>query len=94
LAIRISLLAERIHWQNLVNYGVLPLTLYDPHDYDRLAQGDVLVLEALHDLAPDRHVQARINGRGQVVELAHQLSQRQCDQLRAGGLVNWLKART
>lgn len=84
----------RIHWQNLVNYGVLPLTLCDPHDYDQLAQGDVMVLEALHDLAPGRRLQACIKGRGQVVELVHQLSQRQCDQLRAGGLVNWLKART
>jgi aconitate hydratase len=84
----------RIHWQNLVNYGVLPLTLCDPQDYDRLVQGDVLALDALHELAPGTRMQATIKGSGQLVELAHQLSQHQCDQLLAGGLVNWLKTKT
>ena len=30
----------RIHWQNLINFGVLPLTCVDPSDYDHLKQGD------------------------------------------------------
>ena len=32
----------RIHRQNLINYGVLPLVFVDPEDYDRLRKGDVL----------------------------------------------------
>src|SRR5439155_9689700 len=32
----------RIHRENLVNFGVLPLTFVDAGDYDRIAQGDVL----------------------------------------------------
>jgi aconitate hydratase len=32
----------RIHRQNLINYGVLPLVLANPKDYDRLEKGDVL----------------------------------------------------
>jgi aconitate hydratase len=32
----------RIHWQNLVNFGVLPLIFMDAADYDRLEQGDVI----------------------------------------------------
>ena len=31
----------RIHWQNLVNFGVLPLTFNDPADYDTLVPGNV-----------------------------------------------------
>jgi hypothetical protein len=31
----------RIHWQNLVNFGILPLTLEDPSEYDRIGQRDV-----------------------------------------------------
>ena len=34
----------RIHWQNLVNFGVLPLTFADPADYDRLDLGDTIQL--------------------------------------------------
>jgi aconitate hydratase len=83
----------RIHWQNLVNYGVLPLTLCDPHDYDRLAQGDVLILENLQRLAPGQILQASLKDTEKRVELAHQLSQRQCDQLLAGGLVNGLRSK-
>ena len=32
----------RIHQQNLVNYGILPLLFVDPTDYDRLEMNDTL----------------------------------------------------
>ena len=32
----------RIHWQNRVNFGVLPLTCADPSDYDHLQPGDTI----------------------------------------------------
>jgi hypothetical protein len=38
----------RIHWQNLVNFGVLPLIFIDATDYDRLGQGDVIQVEGIH----------------------------------------------
>ena len=38
----------RIHWQNLVNFGVLPLIFMDPADYDRLWQGDVIRVEGIN----------------------------------------------
>jgi aconitate hydratase len=37
----------RIHWQNLANFGILPLQFADPGDYDRLDQGDVIRLDDL-----------------------------------------------
>ena len=37
----------RIHWQNLVSFGVLPLTFTDPSDHDRIERGDVLRLRGL-----------------------------------------------
>ncbi|NVK41237.1 MAG: aconitate hydratase [Oceanospirillaceae bacterium] len=80
----------RIHWQNLINYGVLPLTFADPQDYGRLAPGAMLRLEGLRSLAPDTPVQARLQD-GTTVTFEHQLSQRQCELILAGGLVNWLK---
>jgi aconitate hydratase len=38
----------RIHHQNLVNFGILPLTFADADGYDGVEQGDVIVLEGLH----------------------------------------------
>ncbi|MEJ2750841.1 MAG: aconitase family protein, partial [Anaerolineae bacterium] len=34
----------RIHWQNLVNFGILPLTFVDKADYGRIVEGDTLIL--------------------------------------------------
>jgi aconitate hydratase len=34
----------RIHWKNLVNFGVLPLTFTNESDYHSLEQGDTLAL--------------------------------------------------
>ena len=35
----------RIHMANLINSGILPMTFVDEADYDRIKDGDVLVLE-------------------------------------------------
>jgi aconitate hydratase len=37
----------RIHRQNLINYGVLPLVFAEPEDYDRLGKDDVIVVRDL-----------------------------------------------
>src|SRR5690625_4712970 len=44
LGLRIALVKDfaRIHWQNLVNFGVLPLTFVHEEDYDLLHGGDML----------------------------------------------------
>jgi len=33
---------ERIHSANLINFGIIPLTLKDEKDYDRISAGDVI----------------------------------------------------
>lgn len=82
----------RIHWQNLVNFGVLPLTFADPADYARLQQGNVLTLSGVRArLQAGRELKARINGH--VVTLVHDLSPRQLDLLLRGGVINWLRDR-
>ena len=35
----------RIHKSNLINAGILPLTFVNPDDYDKIAQGDELVIK-------------------------------------------------
>jgi aconitate hydratase len=85
----------RIHWQNLVNFGILPLEFADPSDYDRVDQDDVLVLDGLHEgLKDDSHeVAAENTTKGERYELTHRLSPRQVDAILAGGLIPVFKAR-
>jgi aconitate hydratase len=82
----------RIHWQNMVNFGVLPLTFADPSDYDRIAQGDVLHFSGLHAALRAGHV---VTGRvgDRTIALRHDLSPRQLEVLLAGGVINWLRQR-
>ncbi len=82
----------RIHWQNLVNFGVLPLTLADTSEYDRLAMGDVVKLRAIRrQIREGRRIEAENVTRRHVFFLHHELSGRQVDVLLAGGLINWMR---
>jgi aconitate hydratase len=88
----------RIHWQNLANFGVLPLTFADPADCDGIAQGDVVRLSGVHGTLRSgrREIGATLDAAGgarRAVALLHDLSPRQVDLLLAGGVINWLRER-
>jgi hypothetical protein len=53
----------RIHWQNLVNFGVLPLSLEDPSEYDRIGQGDVLHFRNLPGQIRQRRIENTTSNR-------------------------------
>lgn len=90
LRVAIARSFARIHWQNLVNFGVLPLTFADKTDYDRVIRGDRVQLTGLRRaLRSGRTVTATIGGRH--VTLTHNLSPRQVDIVLAGGVINWLR---
>jgi len=79
----------RIHKANLINFGILPLRFADPADYDRVSQGDKLVIE---------NVPGQLKARGnvtvrnvtQVYDIATvaELSERDVACLLAGGKLN------
>jgi aconitate hydratase len=78
----------RIHWQNLVNFGVLPLEFADPADHDRIRQGDQLVVEdARHALADGTQITVRNDSTGEEYRARHRLSARQAEIVRAGGQI-------
>jgi len=88
----------RIHWQNLVNFGVLPLTFADPADHARVAAGDVLVLEGLHAMlaasGDDGGEMVVANAtQGTAIRTRHVLSRRQVEVLREGGVIGWIRGR-
>jgi aconitate hydratase len=81
----------RIHWQNLINFGVLPLTIA-ADDYDRLEQGGVIRIESVAAQLR-RGDSVRVNGGGHEFDARHQLSGRQIEVVESGGLINAVKKR-
>ena len=83
----------RIHWQNLVNFGVLPLTFTKKGDLKKLKQDDKLSFKGLHSALKDGNkIEASIKG-GKTITLEHALSPRQVEMLIAGGIINWKRER-
>jgi aconitate hydratase len=96
LGLRAALVKDfaRIHWQNLVNFGVLPVTFVNIEDYDKLVQGDVLQFSNLRaNLKKSNEITINIKGKNQQILVKHALSLRQVDIILKGGLINWVKDR-
>lgn len=80
----------RIHRDNLVNAGILPLTFEDPADYDSISEGDVLSLSGLDGGLETGRVMLLNETTGKTVPLAAALSDRQIAVLRTGGLLKYV----
>lgn len=82
----------RIHKANLINSGILPLVFADPSDYDRIEQGDLLVLpEVKEELASGAEITLTDKTKGFSCKLICDCSERQREMLMYGGLINMMK---
>jgi aconitate hydratase len=82
----------RIHAQNLVNFGVLPVAFDDPADYDRVQQGDDIVIhEVAEQIKAGPAVEVRNETRDETYACTHRLSSRQVDLVLAGSLISFLR---
>ncbi|MFD5247740.1 aconitate hydratase [Amycolatopsis sp. NPDC058340] len=77
----------RIHWQNLANFGVLPLEFADPADYDRISAGDILIVDDLRDTLAAGRLSLHSKARDERYMVTHRLSPRQLDAVLAGGRI-------
>jgi len=82
----------RMHHTNLVNFGILPLVFAAEADYDRINAGDVLELPDVRDALAGGEVTVRNTTQGYEFTARHNLSERQIEVLREGGLLNHVKA--
>ncbi|AWV91434.1 aconitate hydratase [Bradymonas sediminis] len=84
----------RIHWQNLANFGVLPLEFIDHADYAAIHQGDTLRINNLHaQLQKGSTIEVENTSKGRVFQTRHTLSERQVEAILAGGLIPLMKER-
>ncbi|MFD1040060.1 aconitate hydratase [Virgibacillus byunsanensis] len=96
LGLRVVIVKDyaRIHWQNLVNFGILPLTFSDEDDYEKVDKGEVLTFRDLRNqLQQNDSLTGTIQGIEEEIQLEHNLSTRQRDIVLQGGLINWIKSR-
>ncbi len=84
----------RIHLQNLVNFGIVPLVFKNAGDYDKISQDDVLALENAHEAIQSGKVIEIINKtKNETYQTEHKMSPRQVEIILAGGLINVLRKR-
>ncbi|MEH6577773.1 MAG: aconitate hydratase [Amphritea sp.] len=83
----------RIHWQNLINFGILPLTFADPEDWEGIEQGDSFSLPGIRAaLAQGQPVVTLENQTRQTqYQVEHALSPRQVKMILAGSLINLMR---
>ena len=85
----------RIAWQNLVNFGILPLEFKNPDDLDKISQGDTMEVEGIHDaIKNDKDLSVKVikpEGESESIPVKHSLSERQKDLLLEGGIINVFK---
>ncbi len=79
----------RIHTDNLINAGILPLTFANPEDYDKLNQDDTLVLDDLYEGMKSGKVTLKV--RGMEIPLEYNYTERQTEIIKKGGLLAYTK---
>ena len=81
----------RIHVANLINAGILPLTLQNPDDYDDLQQDHILRLSGIRSGMAEGNITIINETTGKTVTALCSLSARQQQILLSGGLLNYTK---
>lgn len=83
----------RIHVQNLINFGILPLYFTNTKDYDDIQQEDVLFIENIREAIQQNSSEIKVvnQTRNKTYFCQQRLSPRQKQILLAGGLINTVK---
>ncbi|MBE7100704.1 MAG: aconitate hydratase [Clostridiales bacterium] len=82
----------RIHVANLINFGIVPMTLANPDDYENFAEGNALEIKDFAAAVKGATEATLINKtNGAQAKLCLNLSERQREMLLAGGCLNYTK---
>ena len=82
----------RIHKENLINYGLLPLQFEREEDYDQIQQGDQIVLDNVRENIQSGCFTVRIPSRGVSFPAVLRISEQDKILLLEGGALNHLAA--
>ncbi len=83
---------ERIHWANLINFGIIPMIFADESDFDKIEQNDELEMTDLIQTIRNKSSYIIKNkSRNIEFEVKLELSFREREILIAGGVLNTIK---
>jgi len=83
----------RIHKNNLINNGIVPLTFVNESDYDTIDKGDMLSAKGMLKQLDGSEVTIKNETKGLEYKLNLQVSERERMLLKNGGLINYLKTK-
>ena len=84
----------RIHVANLINFGIVPMTLKNPDDYEKFAEGDALEIQDFKKAVAGENEATLVNKtNGKSAKLVLNLSPRQREMLLAGGCLNYTRGK-
>ena len=82
----------RIHVANLINFGIVPMTLANADDYDQFTEGDQIEIKDFKAAVAGANEATLVNKTtGATAKLQLSLSARQREMLLAGGCLNYTK---
>ena len=81
----------RIHKANLCNFGVLPLTLVNPDDYELLRTGVRIRIDEVKAMLKNGETQIPIQVEGKTIMTSLEVSDRERRNLLAGGTLNFVR---
>jgi aconitate hydratase len=83
---------SRIHRSNLINFGILPLVLKEPAEFETIQPGDRLRISHLrNDLRVNVSLKIENITEQRTFDVSHGLNQREIEILLAGGLLNYTR---
>jgi len=81
----------RIAWQNLINFGILPLEFENPQNYNDIEQRALIEFKNLREDIMNKHrIRVKVKNKNNTIEIftKHSLSDRQIGLLLKGGVIN------
>ncbi|MCB1119756.1 MAG: aconitate hydratase, partial [Chlamydiia bacterium] len=83
----------RIHWENLINFGILPLEFVRPEDYDDIKQMDQLhIPNLIHCLKEGEPIVVENLTKKRSYQAKHRMSKKEVEMILAGGAINQIKS--
>lgn len=83
----------RIHKNNLINNGILPMVFENEADYDKISLRDDLAIENAREQVNNGKVVLKNKTKNEEYPLLIEVSERQKEMLQAGGLINLMRSK-
>lgn len=83
----------RIHKENLINYGILPLVFKDKTDYEKLAADDVFTIDNIYAQVDAGEVTVSVANKKMAITTLVELSDFDKQVLKSGGALNYLRSK-